>query len=151
MKFFDKYNLKDTRPEFITSEYDFFCQTANGVYGLYKFDNLEDSSSSLIVGKRGSFLVERFSQGTEKYMGSSTRISYRNEAGFYSVAENTFLKTQKESEGEEFAPIKSYEGFIFANGSVVDLTSINAEYIFDSCKTSIERTNAEQPVATSEQ
>lgn len=151
MKYFDKYNLKDTRPEFITNEYDSFCQSTSGVYGTYRFENLENASSFLIAGKRGSFLVERFSQGQENYIGMSTRISYRNEAGFYSVAENTFLKTQKESKEEEIVPIKSYEGFIISNGNLVDLTSINAEYIFDSCKTSIERTCAEQPVATCEQ
>ena len=150
MNFFEKYNLRKTRPEFIINEYNSCCASADGD-GTYRFENLEDASSFLIVGKRGSFLVERFYQNQEEYMGASTRISYQNDAGFYSVGENVFLKSKTEEDDELREPIKSYEGFVISNGSLVDLTAINAEYIFQNSKISIERTCAEQPSVASEQ
>lgn len=145
MRYFDKYNLKQVAPQQLKEEYENFCSTTNG-NGLYRFENLEDASSFLVVSKDKSYLVEKC-YNSQDYIGLSTRISYTSNGDFYSVGENVFLKPQMEDE-VKVEPIKSYEGFVISNGEQFELTQINAQFIYQGCRSAIEDAcNVQAPIA----
>ena len=147
MKYFDKYNSKKLVAQSLKEEYENYCYSTNG-NGFYKFDNLEDASSFMVVSNSKSYMVEKYFN-SENYIGLSTRISYSINGDFYSVGENVFLKPQEDQ--KDLEPIKSYEGFVFANGQQVELTQINAEYIYQNCKNAIENACYSQVTVANEQ
>lgn len=148
MKYFDKYNSKVATAKGLKEEYERYCAETKG-NGLYRFENLEDASSFIVVHNNKSYMVEKYFND-ESYIGLATRISYDNGESFYSVGENIFLKPQPENENQ-LEPIKSYEGFVFSNGQEVELTQINARYIYQTCKDAIENACFDQVAVAAEQ
>lgn len=143
MKYFEKYDPKTIDGEKIKSDYKTIGYFAKG-RGITQINNLEDATTTIFAFDNKKLLVENY-VNAQNEIPLSTRISYKVNDNFYSVAENVSVTSLKDS-SETVQAQPTYEGFVVCNDSVIDLTTINAEYIYRMSQTSIaSKFGLEQP------